>query len=132
MSLKEIKEQALEYKDWVQFATKLNDPFLSIFSSVINEGIKDIQYQVGKDYYFDDGEFNFKISVVNDNDAPRFNFYIKPKILNVIIDPKKVKDDEKKYLGMKPGILLSIIVFGILLIILVVTAAPLMKAFFGV
>jgi hypothetical protein len=127
-TLKEIKEQALEYKDWVKFGSKLNDPFLSIFSPVIIEGISSIKYEVDKNYYFDDGEFNFKINVVNDEGSPRFNFFIKPKSLESI----KEAEETKLYFGMTPGIFLSVVVFGILIILLGLLSGPLLKAFFGV
>jgi len=127
-SLREIKEQALEYDDWVQFGSKLGDPYLSIFSDEIKKGIAAIEYKLGESYFFDDGEFNFKISVEEDNGAARFNLFIKPKKL----EPIETKEEKKLYLGMTPSIFLMVTTISFLLIVLVIVWPALMKAFFGV
>ena len=115
ISLEDIKTSIIKNSDWIQFATKQDDPFLSIFPPHINEGLSELTYINGKSYFFNDDTHDYKIRVSKDN---LFTFFIRKTPKTSI--PIKISTNKPK--TIKTGIKLSpamIILFGTILFILI-------------
>jgi hypothetical protein len=123
-NLEEIKAACIGNPEWTYFGSKKEDPFLSVFTDDIKDLLGKIEYEIGKEYPFADGEFNYKIKVTEEDKKPKFSFYIKSKkaITTKAVPTKKVFDISNYYLY---------IIIGFILLIFLVSINPILKAFFG-